>query len=131
MSRILVIDDHETMRGGVRVALERQGHEVLAVADGTTGLAHLEKTDFDLVITDYKMDGMDGLAVLAAIQDRGWNTDVIVMTAYGSVDLAVEAMKKGAVDFVSKPFSPDVIQVKVDKALSNRQMRTSHERLKD
>ena len=131
MSRILVIDDHETMRGGVRVALERQGHEVLAVADGTTGLAHLEKTDFDLVITDYKMDGMDGLAVLAAIQDRGWNTDVIVMTAYGSVDLAVEAMKKGAVDFVSKPFSPDVIQVKVDKALSNRQMRTSHERLKE
>lgn len=131
MSRILVIDDHETMRGGVRVALERQGHEVLAVGDGTTGLAHLEKTDFDLVVTDYKMDGMDGLAVLAAIQERELNTDVIVMTAYGSVDLAVEAMKKGAVDFVSKPFSPDVIQVKVDKALSHRQVRTLHDRLKE
>jgi len=131
MSRILVIDDHETMRGGVRVALERQGHEVLAVADGTTGLAHLEKEDFDLVITDYKMDGMDGLAVLAAIQARELNTDVIVMTAYSSVDLAVEAMKKGAVDFVSKPFSPDVIQLKVDKALSHRKVRNSHDRLKE
>ncbi|MGA1197419.1 MAG: sigma-54-dependent transcriptional regulator, partial [Candidatus Latescibacterota bacterium] len=131
MSRILVIDDHETMRGGVRVALERQGHEVLAVADGTTGLAHLEKADFDLVITDYKMDGLDGLGVLTAILERGVDTDVIVMTAYGSVDLAVEAMKKGAVDFVSKPFSPDVIQLKVDKALSHRQVRASHDRLKE
>lgn len=131
MSRILVIDDHETMRGGVRVALERQGHEVLAVADGKTGLAHLEKADFDLVITDYKMDGLDGLGVLTAILERGVDTDVIVMTAYGSVDLAVEAMKKGAVDFVSKPFSPDVIQLKVDKALSHRQVRASHDRLKE
>jgi two-component system response regulator HydG len=131
MSRILVIDDHETMRGGVRVALERQGHEVLAVADGTTGLAHLEKADFDLVITDYKMDGLDGLGVLTAILEREIDTDVIVMTAYGSVDLAVEAMKKGAVDFVSKPFSPDVIQLKVDKALSHRQVRASHDRLKE
>jgi len=131
MSRILVIDDHDTMRGGVRVALERQGHEVVAVADGATGLAQLEKADFDLVITDYKMDGLDGLGVLTAIQEREIDTDVIVMTAYGSVDLAVEAMKKGAVDFVSKPFSPDVIQLKVGKALSHREVRSSHDRLKE
>jgi two-component system response regulator HydG len=129
MSRILVIDDHETMRSGVRVALERKGHDVLSVADGATGLAHLDKADFDLVITDYKMDGLDGLAVLDKVQ--ALDIDVIVMTAHGSVDLAVEAMKRGAVDFVSKPFSPDVIQLKVDKALSHRKMRVSRDRLKE
>lgn len=129
MSRILVIDDHETMRGGVRVALERKGHDVLAVGDGKTGLEQLEQDAFELVITDYKMDGLDGLAVLEAIREKDLDTDVIVMTAYGSVDLAVEAIKKGAVDFVSKPFSPDVIQLKVDKALAHRQMKASHERL--
>lgn len=131
MNRILVIDDHETMRSGVRLALERRGHEVLAVADGTTGWAHLEKTDFDLVITDYKMDGMDGLAVLEKIREHELNTDVIVMTAYGSVELAVEAMKNGAADFISKPFSPDMIQITVDKVLSHRKVRVSHDRLKE
>ena len=131
MSRILVIDDHETMRSGVRVALQRQGHDVVAVADGTTGVKALEGEDFDLVITDYKMDGLDGLGVLEKIAEKSLDVDVIVMTAYGNVDLAVEAMKKGAADFVSKPFSPDVIQLKVRNVLSHRDVRVSHERLKE
>lgn len=129
MSRILVIDDHETMRNGVRVALERKGHDVVAVQDGKRGFEALEQSDFDLIVTDYKMDEVDGLAVVEKVQSMGISTDVIVMTAYGSIELAVEAMKKGAIDFVSKPFSPDVIQVKVDKALAHRDMRASHERL--
>ncbi|MDA0712052.1 MAG: sigma-54 dependent transcriptional regulator [bacterium] len=131
MSRILVIDDHESMRSGVRVALERRGHEVVAVADGQTAMTHLEASRFDLILTDYKMAGMDGLAVLDYVQSHDADVDVMVMTAYGSVDLAVEAMKRGAVDYVSKPFSPDVIGLKVDKALSHREVRVSHDRLKD
>jgi len=129
MSRILVIDDHETMRNGVRVALERKGHDVVAVQDGKSGFSALAEADFDLIVTDYKMDEVDGLAVVEKVQSMGISTDVIVMTAYGSIELAVEAMKKGAIDFVSKPFSPDVIQVKVDKALAHRDMRASHDRL--
>jgi two-component system response regulator HydG len=129
MSRILVIDDHETMRSGVCLALERRGHEVLSAADGASGMAQLQKADFDLIITDYKMEGMDGLDLLDKVQ--AMDIDVIVMTAYGSVNLAVEAMKRGVIDFVSKPFSPDVIQLKVEKALAHRHVRALHDRLKE
>ena len=131
MSRILVIDDNETMRSGVMLALDRIGHKTAGAVSGPEGLALLAKSRFDLVVTDYKMSVMDGLDVVRGVKEADPDLDVIVMTAYGTIDLAVDAMKLGAADFVTKPFAPDVIQVKVEKALENRKLRAANIRLSD
>ena len=129
LSRILVIDDNETMRSGVALVLERMHHEATTASGGAEGLALMEEQPFDLVITDYKMEGMDGLAVLKKIREDHSDTDVVLITAYGTIETAVEAMKKGAADFITKPFPPDALQVKVDKVLEHRENRMDRVRL--
>ena len=129
MSRILVVEDNETMRSGVMLVVERMGHEPLGASNGPDGLALLREKPVDLVITDYRMNEMDGLAVLTAVRRDAPDTDVVLMTAYGTIDIAVEAMKRGAADFVTKPFSPEVLQLKVESVLSHRALRKSKERL--
>ncbi len=131
MSRVLVVDDNETMRSGVVLALNRLGLETLGAASGLDGLNLLREKPCDLVVTDYKMNDMDGLEVVRAVKALDIDIEVIVMTAYGTIDLAVSAMKLGASDFVTKPFSPDVIQIKVQKALENRKLRQSNTRLNE
>ena len=95
MSLVLVIDDNETMRSGMALLLERMGHDVTAASGGMEGLRQMKARPFDLVITDYKMEDMDGLAVLDAVRRDYADTDVVVITAYGTIDVAVEAMRKG------------------------------------
>ncbi|OGG45084.1 MAG: Fis family transcriptional regulator [Candidatus Handelsmanbacteria bacterium RIFCSPLOWO2_12_FULL_64_10] len=129
MSRILIVEDNETMRTGVALVVERMGHEAVAVASGPEGLARLREGAFDLVITDYRMEGMDGLAVLEAVKRERPETDVVLITAHGTVEIAVEAMKKGAVDFIAKPFPPDELRLRVEKALAFREARQARERL--
>ena len=129
MSRILIVEDNETMRSGVALVLERMGHEAVGVAGGPEGLARMQEGAFDLVITDYKMDRMDGLEVLEAVKG-GWpDADVVLITAYGTIEIAVEAMKKGAADFITKPFPPDVLRLKVERVLEHRETRRERERL--
>ena len=129
MSRILIIDDNETLGSGVVLMVERMGHEGAAVTSGPEGLARLAEQSFDLVITDYRMDDMDGQEVLEAVKARAPETDVMMMTAYGSIELAVEAMKRGAIDFITKPFPHDGLRLKIEKVLEYRAARRDRERL--
>ena len=130
MSRVLVIDDNETMRSGMALLLERMGHDVTAASGGVEGLRQMKARPFDLVITDYKMEDMDGLKVLDAVRRDYVDTDVVVITAYGTIDVAVEAMRKGAADFVVKADALyDVLRLRVEKVLKHRELRQSRDRL--
>ncbi len=102
-ARILLVEDRESLRRMIAHALESQGHEVTSVADGEAGIAALDDRDFDLLLSDLKLPGCSGLDVLAAARRLRPALPVVVMTAYGTVSAAVEAMKLGAADFLEKP----------------------------
>ena len=120
MGRILIIDDNQSLGDGLVLSLNKMGHQAVAVGSGREGLARMQDELFDLVITDYRMEEMDGLAVMEAVQRQAPDTDVMMMTAYDTRELAVEAMERGAIDFIAKPFSPDELWLKVDKWLDYR-----------
>ena len=103
MARILIVEDRDSLRRMLSTALGQEGHEIVAAENGDTALTELQRTDFDLVLTDLKLPGVSGLEVLAAAREGQPRVPVIVMTAYGTVQTAVEAMKLGAVDFLEKP----------------------------
>ena len=103
--RVLIIDDHDSVREGLELLMRRRGHRTVSARDGKEGLQVLEDVGADLVITDMKMaTEEDGIRVLKGVQHTSPNTDVLVITAHGTVEIAVEAMKLGARDFISKPF---------------------------
>ncbi|MCP3103553.1 sigma-54 dependent transcriptional regulator [Myxococcus sp. K15C18031901] len=129
MARILVIDDHDTLREGMTVTLTRAGHAVSAVRGGQDALAAYRKAPFDLVVTDLKMDGMDGIAVTQALKALDAGAVVLVVTAFGTIETAVRAMQEGAFDFITKPFTPDVLRAKVDKGLELASTRKRVEKL--
>lgn len=129
MSRILVVDDNETMRSGITLVVERMGHEGFAADSGRQALELLQDERVDLVITDYRMDDLDGMQVLEAVKEKYADTDVILITAYGTIEIAVEAMKQGAVDFITKPFPPEALRLKIEKVLDYRATRQERERL--
>ena len=117
------------MRTGVVLVMERMGHQAEGAGSGGAGLARLREQAFDLVITDYKMEGMDGLEVLAAVRREWSQTDVVLITAFGTIEIAVDAMKMGAADFVTKPFPPDALRLKVERVFDHRKTRRKMERL--
>jgi DNA-binding NtrC family response regulator len=121
--RVLIVDDEPLMRLSMVDALEGIGCEVTAGATGTEGLRLLDTKQFDLVITDLRLPGADGLAILKSSKEHSPTTEVIVITAHGSVDTAVGAMKLGAYDYVTKPFQMDellLVVERVGKVLSLR-----------
>jgi two-component system response regulator HydG len=120
MAQILIIDDHDSMREGLELLLRRGGHTILSAGGGAEGLALLEREGADLVITDLKMARVGGLDVLRRTRELSPDTEVFVITAYGTIEKAVEAMQLGAADFISKPFSSDEFAVKVDRLLRQR-----------
>jgi DNA-binding NtrC family response regulator len=125
---ILIIDDEPLMRLSITDALKAVGYEVRAAASGHEGMALLNKESFDVVITDLRLPGADGLTLLQACKQRSPRTEVIVITAHGSVDSAVEAMKLGAYDYITKPFSMDellLIVERLSKVLALRQENLS------
>jgi len=113
--KILIVDDEPLMRLSMEDALEGVGCEVAAAATGTEGVHVLEKRQFDLIITDLRLPGADGLAILKACKERNPNTEVIMITAHGSVDTAVGAMKLGAYDYITKPFQMDELLLIVER----------------
>jgi two-component system response regulator HydG len=123
MAQVLIIDDHDSMREGLELLLRRRGHKTLSAEGGERGLSLLEEQGADLVITDLKMAKMDGIAVLGKVRERFPETEVLVITAYGTIETAVEAMKLGAADFITKPFSSEEFGVKVDRLLREREER--------
>ena len=107
--RILLIEDERMTRVALTSTLNREGHEVTACADGEAGLEAVARHDYDVVLTDLKLPGAGGLDILRGVQERGSPSKVIIMTAFASTETAVEALRLGAYDYVSKPFQPDEI----------------------
>ncbi len=129
--RILIIDDEKVIREGVERALSKRGYHIEKAEDGDRGLAFLKEQQFDIVLTDLMMPGLDGFAVLDWIRDNQPNVQVIVITGFATVTKAVTAMKQGAFDFVGKPFTPDYIRVVVDRAIDKLSMRAETEKLRE
>src|SRR6266480_669715 len=123
MGRILIADDHDALRRGLARALTTAGHEVEEAPNGNQAIERLHEGHFDVVLSDLKMGGSDGLDVLRTAKTLHPATAVILMTAFGSVHTAVEAMKSGAFDYVQKPFEIEEMEVKIEKALEMRRMR--------
>jgi two-component system response regulator HydG len=130
MARVIIIDDNDTMREGMAVTLKKSGHEVLAFRSGLDGLAAYEKSPADLVVTDLKMDTLDGIEVVKRLKIFDPNAVALVVTAFGTIEVAVDAMKYGAADFLTKPFTPDVLRAKVASALELSNARAQVVKLK-
>ena len=114
--RILVADDEPQMRSALRAALESSGYETTLVSDGRKALQEAEKRIYDMVITDMKMPGLDGLALLERIRQDNLSPNVVLITAYGTIDAAVSAMKMGALDFLRKPFAMADLEAVLSRA---------------
>ncbi|TAK15195.1 MAG: sigma-54-dependent Fis family transcriptional regulator [Acidobacteria bacterium] len=123
MGRILVVDDHDSLRKGLVRALGNAGHDVEEAANGTAAIERLQDSQFDVVLTDLKMGGADGMDVLRTARKLQPNAAVILMTAFGSIHTAVEAMKIGAADFVQKPFEIEEMELKIEKAIEIRHLK--------
>ena len=117
---ILVVDDDESLRRVTQVQLQQAGFSVEAAASGKQALEILEGNPVDLVLTDMKMPGMTGLALLRAVQQSQPEMLVIVMTAYGTIETAVEAVKAGAYDYITKPVNQEDLLILLDRALGHR-----------
>ena len=121
--RILVVDDEEQMRDLLAKVLERKGFQASVCGDGTEALAFLEKEPVDLVVTDVRMPGLGGMEALRAVKELNPDIVVIIMTAFGSIDQAVQAVKEGAYDYINKPFKIDEMLLTIEKALDERRLR--------
>lgn len=128
--KILVIDDDTSLRRVLEYNLQEEGYEVQAASSGEEGLYWFGQSTPNLVITDMKMSGMDGLMVLKSVKERSPETLVIIITAFGTVDVAVEAMKAGAYDYITKPFNRDELKLTVKKALAFNGLAEENRRLR-
>ena len=129
-NRILIIDDEHHLRNVLSIMLESAGYGVCQASSGEEGLEAAFQEDFDAVLCDVKMPGLDGLAVLARLQEKKPDLPVIMITAFASVESAVAAMKAGAANYVSKPFNEDQILVVIEKALEQGRIVDENKRLK-
>jgi DNA-binding NtrC family response regulator len=129
-SSVLLIDDDDSLRRVMEFSLTEAGHRVLTAASGEDGLRLLEKDVFDAVITDITMPGMSGMEVLAKVRRRDAHIPVIVITAYGTIESAVEAMKQGAFDYITKPVSRDELRLTLEKAIRMRRLEKENMELR-
>jgi two-component system response regulator AtoC len=131
MRRVLVVDDEENIRLVLRTLLKKHGYEVELADSGESALASLDSFDPDVILTDVRMPRMGGLDLLGALKAKQHPATVIVMSAYGNVDLAIDAMKAGAYDYVSKPFKPDEIVLTLRKAEERESLRRENRALRE
>jgi len=122
-NRILLIDDEENFRHMLSVILKKRGYDVEIAGSGTEGLKKIDTAAFDTVLCDIRMPQMDGLEFLKEAQKAGCESTIIMMSAYGTLDTAIEAMKLGAYDYISKPFKPDEIILTLKKAEERERLR--------
>ncbi|HUO83607.1 MAG TPA: response regulator, partial [Thermoanaerobaculia bacterium] len=128
--RILIIDDEEVLRDVLETVLRREGFEVMSAASGEEGLACLDEGDVDLVILDVMLPGMSGMETLRSIKDSDPQLPVIIVTAYSSIDGAIDAMRQGAFHYIPKPFRNEEVVITVNKALEQHRLSSENERLK-
>jgi len=130
LRRILIADDEESIRHVLVTLLEDRGYEARAVTDGEEALRELSLRDYDALLTDVRMPKLDGLALVRAAQSAEPQLTIIVMSAYGSHELAIEAMKAGAYDYLPKPFRPDEVLLVLRKAEERERLREDVSRLR-
>ena len=130
MSKILVVDDELSMREFLEILLQKEGHQIESAASGKEGLERIESEKFDLIICDIMMPRISGMEILKRARDLDKNAMVIMITAYASPENAVEAMKIGAYDYITKPFQVDEIKLVVNKALEKTQLMEENLRLR-
>ncbi|MDO9117534.1 MAG: sigma-54 dependent transcriptional regulator [Nitrospira sp.] len=130
MEKILVVDDEQSLREVLSIMLKRAGYAVTAVSDGEEAIEQVQKEIFDLVITDLRMPKVDGMEVLRAVKSASPETVVLIITAFATADSAVEAMKQGAYDYLTKPFQVDEVQLIIRNALEKRRLTTENILLK-
>jgi len=130
MKNILVIDDEENMRHLLRTLLEKEGYGVETAENGRAALELLEGASFDTILCDLRMPEMDGMAFLEHARDRKIEATIIVMSAYGTIDQALETMQLGAYDYISKPFKPAEIILTLKKAEERQKLRRENRQLK-
>lgn len=129
--KVMIIDDEEPMRHMLSVILKREGYEAAAFAEAAKAISVLEADEFDFVLSDIKMPGMDGMEFLKALRGKKAEPTVIMMSAYGTVDVAIECMKLGAYDYISKPFKADEIILTLRKAEERERLKRENKRLKE
>ena len=131
MKRVLIVDDDRRMRRTLQIVIESMGLDSVAAADAEEAREHLAASRFDLVITDLKMPGTTGIELLEEIRQTNATLPVILVTAYGTIQTAIEAMKKGASDYVLKPFDNESLEMVVRRALELEQFRADNEFLRE
>jgi two-component system NtrC family response regulator len=131
METILIVDDEKNYLLVLSAVLEEEGYEVLTTASSLEALEILKASDVDLVLTDMKMPGMDGIELLEQIKNRDPELPVIMMTAHGTVDKAVEAMQKGAYSYILKPFDNERLTLYVKKAIATYEVVKENRRLRN
>jgi DNA-binding NtrC family response regulator len=129
-AKILVIDDEDSMCNFMEIMLSKEGYQVDTTTSGKDGLALLKEREYDLVIADLNMPEMSGLDVLKEVKSFKQDQELIVMTAYASVDTAIEAMKQGAADYITKPFKVDEIKLVIEKSINHKRLRQENDSLK-
>ena len=129
--RILVIDDEDSMRRFIAMLLEGKGHTVVSVENGADGISRLDRESFDLVITDLRMPGVDGLSVLDSVRAKQPDLPVVILAAYGSEQVTAEAIQRGAFQLIEKSAHNDEILLAVSNALAMSRVRTENEALKN
>lgn len=130
MKSILVVDDEKSLRDFLTIMLENEGYQVQTASGGEKAVKLVQETDFDLVLTDFRMKRTNGIEVLDAVKLRNPVTPVVLMTAYVSAETAVEAMKKGAYDYISKPFKVEDLQLIVKNAIEKKSLADENQYLK-
>ncbi|GMR04704.1 MAG: sigma-54 dependent transcriptional regulator [Thermodesulfobacteriota bacterium] len=130
-SRIVVVDDEKDMRTFFDIMLRKEGYDVTSFPSGDRAIEYLRGNDFDLVISDIRMPGMDGVELLKEVKDLDADVPVIMITAYASVDTAIDAMKAGAFDYFTKPFNVDEIKLNIKKAIEHLDLKKENRSLKE
>ncbi len=131
MARVLIVDDEQNMRWVLQEAMNRAGHTSHSVASGAEALSLLARTPIDLLVLDLKLKGMDGLSVLREVHTRWPNVVVIILTAYGTVATAVEALQNGAADYLRKPFDVEELVFKITRSLERQALQQEVAQLRE
>ncbi|MDX1578502.1 MAG: response regulator, partial [Gemmatimonadota bacterium] len=124
--RILIVDDDAGLRESLGMVLAAEGYEVLHAGDAPSALERIEAQPVDLVLCDVRMPGMDGMELLPQLVRRAPGATVLMMSAYGTADLAVEAMKRGAYDYLAKPFQPSEVLLAIRKGRERERLRRAN-----
>jgi DNA-binding NtrC family response regulator len=131
MDTILVVEDKESMAEMLKETLESEGYRVVSASNGAEGIGYLKESRIDLVLTDLKLPQNNGIDILKASKEENQLRPVIIMTAFGSVETAVAAMKEGAFDFITKPFDTDHLLLLIKRALETQRLLTENILLKE